>query len=92
MPKKQQILNLAAEVARVSAAINRYGARDLIAKQACERALDLIDLILEDARWREQSLRWRYFRDVIAASYLGRVDSAATNFLSDWLIKTSENL
>ncbi|MBI4359227.1 MAG: hypothetical protein HY577_01390 [Candidatus Nealsonbacteria bacterium] len=90
MTQKEQLLNLAAELARVSAAINRYGAEDRMAKQAGERALDLIDLILDDARWQEQSLNWRYLRDVVAASYLGRVDSVVTNFFSNWLITRSD--
>jgi hypothetical protein len=92
MPLKQQLLNLAAELARLSAAINRYGAGDPLAREAGERTLDLIDLMLEDQRWQNQSLRWRYLRDAIAASYLGKVDSAATHFFSDWLVKTSESL
>lgn len=92
MPLKQQLLNLAAELARLSSAINRYGNNDPLAREAGERALDLIDLILEDPRRQNQSLRWRYLRDFIAASYLGRVDPVATRFFSDWLVKTSENL
>ena len=92
MPQKQQLLNVAAELARVSVGIARYGHRDQITRGAYERAFDLIDLTLEDSRWESQSLQWRYLRDVLASLYQGGGDRAVLNFLYNWLVKTSENI
>ncbi len=92
MPKKQQILNLSAELARVSSAFSRYGNDDPITKEAYERAFELIDLTLKDPRWQDMTMDWRYFRDSMAALYLNKTDPAITNFFSSFLITLSQKI
>ncbi|MBU4481375.1 hypothetical protein KKH59_03620 [Patescibacteria group bacterium] len=92
LTQKQQLLNLAAELARISLSMNRYGSQDRLVKESLERAFDLVDLILQDPRWKKQSLEWRYFRDGLSLLYLGKADALIAKFFYTWLINFSENL
>lgn len=92
MPKKQQMLNLSAELARISTAFSRYGNDDQITKEGYERALEMVDLILKDPRWQDKTMEWRYFRDSLSALYLNRVDPEIINFFSNFLMSLSQGV
>ena len=90
MSKKRQVLNLAAEMTRVASGSIKYGSQDTMVKEACERALDLIDLTLEDSRWRKEFLQWRYLRDAVVSLYLGKADPVVAKLICHWLMGLSE--
>ena len=92
MPQKEQLLNLSAELVRISSAARLYGNSDSLARESYERTLDLVDLILEDPRWQDRSLEWRYFLDSLSSLYVGKGDSATINFYSNWLLNLSQNM
>jgi len=90
MPKKQQLLNLSAELARVSSAFGKYGNEDQITKEGYERAIEMVDLMLEDKRWREMAMNLRFFRDSLASLYLNKVNPEVVNFFSRFFIDISQ--
>jgi len=93
LPQKKQLLNLSAELVRISSAAKLYDNNDPLTKESYERALDLVDLILGDPRWQDKSLEWRYFRDSLSSLYIGKADAATTtNFFSNWLLNLSQNM
>ena len=65
----EQLRNIAAEIER--ARVSEENRDSELFRGSLERALELIDLSLQDARWRSDSLQLLTLRDEIAKSYLG---------------------
>lgn len=89
--KKDQLLNIAAEVSRFyHQQLQENGLNDK-AKMAAERGFELIDLTLRDPKWRGGHELYQ-LRDALAALYVGKADPAIAKFFYTWLINFSENV
>jgi hypothetical protein len=89
--KKRQILNIAAELCRIQQGelYQNVGPGDI--KNAYERALELIDLTLQDPKW--QGFHQLYeLRDCIATLYLGKTNPVIVKFFYTWLMNLSKNI
>lgn len=70
-PKPQQLLMIASELARAGKWMER---NDPVAVQQCdERALELIDLTLEDPKWSGKTRELCRFRELLAERYQMRL-------------------
>ncbi|MBI3273525.1 MAG: hypothetical protein HYZ69_00100 [Candidatus Colwellbacteria bacterium] len=77
MLRKDQMQAVAAELLRISSGILRYGNNDKTVKAAYERLFDLIDMIIQDPKWRENLHPIFVLRDAAAELYVGKKNPAA---------------
>lgn len=89
--KKKQILNIAAEFCRIYQAELYKNVSPENIKHSYERALELIDLTLQDPKWHGCSELYQ-LRDSLAALYIGKTDPAIVKFFYTWLLNFSQNI
>lgn len=78
-PKGQQLLMIASELSRAGKWIERH---DVFAVQQCdERAFELIDLTLEDPKWKGGIRELCRFRELLAERYHSQSIDAQYNRL-----------
>ncbi len=68
--KSQQLLMLGSEIVRAKVWQNQPSDKDKFLS-AIERALELIDLTLNDRRWQENFFNLLYLRDELVKFFLG---------------------
>ncbi len=88
LSKKDQILNIAAELSRAT----HWLEKDVFesAKDCYERALELVDLTLDDNRWKGNRRELAHFREVLASFYIRKTSPSMCDFFYDWLIGFSQ--
>lgn len=89
-PKKAQLLNIAAELSRIyhGEIFGRQEEKNL--RQTYERALELIDLTVQDPKWKGFKDLYQ-LREAISALYLKKSDPVIVRFFYNWLLKLSES-
>jgi hypothetical protein len=89
LPKQAQIMNIGAEVSRAQNWQNlKEGAK---VKECMERALELLDLTLEDKRWEEKLGDLLRIREGLAAFYVSDSAPIIYQVYLDWLTQFAQS-
>lgn len=89
--KDKQLLNIAAELCRIyQGELYKNVTKDNI-KNSYERALELIDLTVQDPKWHGFHELYE-LRDSLATLYLGKTNPIIVKFFYTWLMNLSENV
>lgn len=89
--KKEQLLNIASEISRIYHQELQEKERSEQTMTAYERALELVDLTLQDPKWHGCSELFQ-LRDAICALYIGKTHPAIGKFFYTWLVNFSQNI
>ncbi len=88
LSKKDQILNIAAELSRATHWLEKDDFES--AKDCYERAFELVDLTLDDNRWKGNRRELARFREVLASFYIRKTPPSICRFFDNWLIGFSQ--
>lgn len=91
LSKKEQALNIATELRHIYKGELYQNVAPTDIKKFYERALELIDLTLQDPKWRGYHQLYK-LRDALASLYLGEPQPVIVSFFYNWLINLSQNV
>lgn len=86
--KKNQILNIAAELLRAANWLKKDNFEN--ARHCYERAFELVDLTLEDGKWQGRRKELARFREILAYLYLNKTSPLLCQFFYNWLTGFSQ--
>ena len=86
--KKDQILNIAAELSRASEWLKEKDFETV--KDCYERAFQLVDLTLNGDKWQDRRRELARFREVLGYLYLKNTQTPLCGFFYNWLIGFSQ--
>lgn len=84
LPKKEQILNIAAEVSRAQTLLDLKDEKEV--EQCFERALELLSLTTQDQRWRENLGSLLRLQEALGYFYQYKGAPILCQIFYDWLV------
>lgn len=88
LPKHIQILNIGAEISRLQSWQNIKERKK--SKECVERAMELLNLTLEDKRWKNKRRDLLRMKEALGYFYLYSVPSIVTKIFYDWSMQLAQ--